>query len=415
MIFELKTETKTIRYDTIAHSFDAQLPNDLVDEVVSSIDNKRECGDFTNKKDKVTNLKLLLGLKCNYSCRYCSQCFDRGISNNKQPKSTTIDSVLVSTFNQYKNIKNIELWGGEPLVYFKTLKYVVEKLRNDIGYRENIHFISNGSLLTDSITDFLIKNNIIVTISHDGVSQKINRNKDDILDDESIVNNIKRLHENGCFASMHIVVTNENVNFFDNSLFFDKKLFDGAPISIEGLVCLSKENIDKIDTFTTESQGTLIECFNMVGRDENLRHRVGGVYTKIAKFIKTLNNPNHKLPKYSCNDSSDSVLSIDLNGNVLTCHTVEHIPELNIGNVLDDNVSFENRNKGFITWDKRNTDCKNCVAFNVCRGGCGVIDNDDHKTYHCMNKWLDGVATISGAIGLLFGERLLSITRVENE
>ena len=115
-------------------------------------------------------LKIQLGLSCNYSCEYCSQRF---VPTAEETSSKHVDKFLENLDSWMKETpKKVEFWGGEPLVYFKTLKPLAEALRikwPDVKFL----MITNGSLLTPEINDWLVEQNFSVGISHDGPGQPV--------------------------------------------------------------------------------------------------------------------------------------------------------------------------------------------------------------------------------------------------
>ena len=81
------------------------------------------------KKSKdIVVLKIQLGLSCNYSCDYCSQKFvERAPETSKKDIDAFLEKLDVLNFDERKGLK-IEFWGGEPFVYWKTLKPLAEAL-----------------------------------------------------------------------------------------------------------------------------------------------------------------------------------------------------------------------------------------------------------------------------------------------
>ena len=60
--------------------------------------------------------------------------------------------------------QNIQLWGGEPLVYIRTLKPLVAELKR-LYPNAKFTMITNGSLLTRGINDWIMDNDIGVSMS----------------------------------------------------------------------------------------------------------------------------------------------------------------------------------------------------------------------------------------------------------
>ena len=129
------------------------------------------------KKSKSARIvKIQMGLSCNYSCDYCSQKFV------ERPKETTPKDIenfmeLFNNleFNEQQGLK-VEFWGGEPFVYWKTMKPLAEAIADRFeSWQKKPVFsvITNGSLLTEEICAWLYSMNFSVSISHDGPGQHV--------------------------------------------------------------------------------------------------------------------------------------------------------------------------------------------------------------------------------------------------
>jgi uncharacterized protein len=121
------------------------------------------------KKSKlITHLKIQLGLSCNYSCDYCSQKFvERMPETSKKDIDAFLEKLNALEFDEQKGLR-IEYWGGEPLVYWKTLKPLAEAINDKFSNWVNkpqLSIITNGSILTDEIIDAnLFKRNVICVL-----------------------------------------------------------------------------------------------------------------------------------------------------------------------------------------------------------------------------------------------------------
>jgi radical SAM protein with 4Fe4S-binding SPASM domain len=72
----------------------------------------------------------------------------------------------------------IGFYGGEPLLEFDTIRRTVDHIQSHpVLRRKDIRYgiSTNGSLLTDEILRFLGKHGFLVTLSHDGTAQDVNR------------------------------------------------------------------------------------------------------------------------------------------------------------------------------------------------------------------------------------------------
>ena len=110
------------------------------------------------KSRKVRIIKIQMGLSCNYSCDYCSQKF---VERAPETSKKDIDNFMVMLdelqYSEKTGLK-VEFWGGEPFVYWKTMKPLAEAIREKFSHwKEQPHFsvITNGSLLTEDICAWL--------------------------------------------------------------------------------------------------------------------------------------------------------------------------------------------------------------------------------------------------------------------
>ncbi len=89
------------------------------------------------------NLRLLIQSQCQYDCFYCP--LKAGISSLEDMKYSTLMR-LCRTLAE-SGIKNVEITGGEPLLY-EDIDGLVRDLKKDIGISQ-VYMTTNGLLLAD--------------------------------------------------------------------------------------------------------------------------------------------------------------------------------------------------------------------------------------------------------------------------
>ena len=122
------------------------------------------------KSRRLTTLKIQLGMACNYHCQYCLQNAYRD-GGARVANEQTVDAFFKILDEQGIKLAvdgQVELWGGEPLVYWKTLKVLLPKIRSRWGDEVLVKMVTNGSLLTKEKVDFLMAHRVTVIVSHDG-------------------------------------------------------------------------------------------------------------------------------------------------------------------------------------------------------------------------------------------------------
>lgn len=143
------------------------------------------------------NLSIYLGSKCNANCTYCH----RDITND-----VSLSDQFLQNISNNNQLRKIKFFGGEPTLYLPEMQSIINALPN----KDVRKWIStNGLLLTDDkVFDFIINNNIIVTVSYDG-SRGLRQYKN-IFDNE---NHLKKLQQ------LDRIDTSTTI-FKDNVLYF---------------------------------------------------------------------------------------------------------------------------------------------------------------------------------------------------
>lgn len=128
-----------------------------------------------SKRERIANFTSLhmfvVTLRCNHSCQYCQvsrQSEDRSAYDMTVPMA---DKALDFTFQSPSPGIKIEFQGGEPLLNFDLIKYIVlEAKRRNITEQRDLVFViaTNLSFLTDEILNFCREHTIQISTSLDG-------------------------------------------------------------------------------------------------------------------------------------------------------------------------------------------------------------------------------------------------------
>jgi len=118
-------------------------------------------------------------LKCNQNCVYC-QAKPKNDINLFMTKETAI-KVLDFIFKSPSQAITIEFQGGEPLLNWDVVKFIVEearKINNEFEKKDlRISMVTNLTLMDDEKLDFLIKNNVSICTSLDGPKYVHDKNR----------------------------------------------------------------------------------------------------------------------------------------------------------------------------------------------------------------------------------------------
>lgn len=144
-----------------------------------------------------TNLHIfVLTNSCNMCCVYC-QAQDSGQEfKGLMTKETAKKAVDIALQSPSENL-TFEFQGGEPLINFEMIKYIVE-YTNSVNENKKVYFtvVSNTLLLTDEMILFFEQNHITVSTSLDGDKETHNSNRPKKIGGgtyEDVCKNLQRL------------------------------------------------------------------------------------------------------------------------------------------------------------------------------------------------------------------------------
>lgn len=348
-------------------------------------------------------IKIQLGLSCNYECNYCLQRF--------VPRADEKSKALLPSFMDKlkKNIKTkpkkIELWGGEPLVYIKTVMPLVEELRTMWGYDVEISMITNGSLLSDPLVDWIMKEDIVIAISHDGPGQDI-RGEDPfkhILAGPAIKRLYKEKKEAGKPFSFNAMVHAQNPDREAIQQWFIDKIGDPDVAIGEGAVIEVYDEGAKENSLVTKEDQLNIRKLSYEQLINQKVNNFGITYQRLDEWFSTMTNGRNLLSLgMKCSMDKESHITVDLSGNVLTCQNVSEVAtapngQSHCGGTIDD------LSKVSITTSKHFTardHCVNCPVVQQCKGGCMYLDGDLFYA-SCNNTYSDYISYFAAAIYFL--------------
>lgn len=352
------------------------------------------------KSREIRVLKIQLGLSCNYSCEYCSQRFVPNIEH----ANTKYMNLFIKNLDNWlaKAPEKIEFWGGEPFVYWKIMKPLAEALREKYP-ATRFSVITNGSMITDEIIDWLYDMGFSLAVSHDGPGQNV-RGPDPFDDREQrklLFKLFNRFLPEGRI-SINSMIHRENMDREKIQKFFED-LFNLAP-----------------DQPFNIGEGGFIDVYDEGGRknvpqnlEEHIAHRrttiqairnssinrFGVVQSRIMEWIDTWSNyrESNTLGQ-KCGMDSEDTIAVDLQGNVVTCQNVTAVSKApngkshKIGHVNQ----FDKIKLNTATHWKFREECSKCPVLQVCKGSCMFLEGEYFKL-SCDAAYSDHVPFFAAA------------------
>ena len=339
---------------------------------------------------------FLLTSECNYNCKYCF-IESRFESSKKSYMSLETATKAIEMIRRNTEKIKIIFYGGEPLLNFKTIKYVVETIKRS-NIQSSFSIITNGSIINNEIITFLKDNNFNVSISLDGLEDTNNKTRIDLNGNGTfnrIVSTIEKLRNNNIKLGISCTINPFNLQK-------TKELLD--VIKRYGINGLGYNFMTKNPnlSFTIEDESQLITS---VLEAEDYWLKNGIIEDKIIKrkLIPYVEGNIVKFRKDCAGYGNQVVITPD--GNVGICHGLWPDMENNaqksyydfdvnyLGKIVQHNIWKE--------WNARTPfnmpQCWNCVAIGACGGGCaknslletGSIWNIDVNTCKITKKVIE--------------------------
>ena len=354
------------------------------------------------RKGDIKTLKISLGLSCNYECGYCSQRF---VPHADQTNPGDVGPFVAQlTANLTSAPARIEFWGGEPFVYWKTLKPLAEALR--VLYpAAHFNIITNGSLLDLEKNAWLEQMGFSVGLSHDGPGYHA-RGADPLDDPEQLAAimdlwaRLKPLGRMSVNAMMHRDnQSRAEVQAWLQARFgADVPIGEGAyidPYDEGGMAAVLRDPAEhmlyRARAFTELRQGRVAN-FSIARQ-------------KIQGFIDSIRNqrPASSVGQKCGMDKPDN-LAVDLAGNVITCQNVSAAALAPNGQAhkighLTDLPSVQL--KTATHWSQRR-DCAACPVLQLCQGSCMFLEGPLWEA-GCNSAYSDNVPFFAAAIEFLTG------------
>jgi uncharacterized protein len=299
----------------------------------------------------------------------------------------------------------IEFWGGEPFLYWKTMRYLGDMLHERYP-NAAFNIVTNGRVLDEEKIAWLDRHNVAVAVSHDGPAHRDNRLYDP-FDTPATAEHLRklfyRLSPKG-LISFNCVLANNNPSLAAIREYIAAHLgcrAENVPLSTEEIVLPYEAGGQSLSPAGPEEHHRMFEQF--------YRELITGkalpvlnVKEKLEDFFHSLaqGRPSHALGQ-RCGMDREDTIAVDLKGNVLTCQNAAAGDGHRIGTTEDFNAIRLNT---AWHWSKRN-ECPSCPVLQLCKGSCLRLEGELWQTA-CNTSRTYNMAVFAAGIFFLTGERL---------
>lgn len=327
---------------------------------------------------------------CNLACSYChAQPLPFDSKNLQSMDKETAKKVVNFIFQTKSNNVSIEFQGGEPLLNFDTVRYIIEqgKELNKI-HKKNLLFsvVSNLTKMDDDILKYLIKNNVGICTSLDGPKPIHNKNRryfgsmNGSYDDVSYwINRIKKEYQyevNALLVTTRFSLPHPE----DIVLEYARQGLQNIHLKFLSRLGFAEKSFDKIG-YTPEEYYQFWKIAHMaitdLNKDGYLLREI--LTNNILKKIKVL--PTYYTDLDSPCGGITGQLAYNYQGNVYTCDEGRQFDFFKIGEVNKhmQEIITSNNSCDFISSSVNNNYiCDNC-AFNPFCGVCPVLNYSETK------------------------------------
>lgn len=320
---------------------------------------QKKCASYAQAFAKeILSLTIATTTHCNFRCPYC---YEEGAEKSTMKRDVEDAIIKLIEDNPAKSAL-ITWYGGEPLLNFKTIKHIMEILKNEYKKKKiNYSMVTNGYLLDKRKVNFLKQFEVdSIQITLDGLKD---------------TNDKTRILKNGAGSFDKII---ENLRYavinmpkcqFAIRVNIDKKNIKEYPQLHEFLKSEFKEisNLYIYHQFIVDYTGKTPEC---IGNKED--------YLYNSSLLRDHNINDFKLyPSFStggCIANGINGFVIDPNGNTCRCWVEIGKQDKITGTIMENNNIKPNPtliSKYMVTGDMyENKKCRDCFFFPNCGGGC---------------------------------------------
>jgi len=320
---------------------------------------------------------FILSDLCNFGCKYCFIRNDMASDYRQQNMTMEVATKGIEMFARlvardaarFNEDKSIIFYGGEPLLNGPVLRSLILQIQeykktNRLPQKLQVSLVTNGSLITPEIADFLKQHDVGVGISIDGDAAATNSCRcyaDGRPVFPDVLKAITTCQKAGVNLSLSVTLTEQSVVDFDRTL---KTLLDIAPNSIGFNMIVTDKHFSVPDWYNEKVSACMVRAF------EEFRQRgipEDRIMRKATAFSESRVYP------FDCGATGGNQIVVAPDGRVGICHG--YLAERKYFVTSVDDTAFDPQSDPvYQEWAKRTPlrmpECQTCPALGICGGGC---------------------------------------------
>ena len=335
----------------------------------------------------IKSMCLHISHDCNLRCKYCfASTGDFGKGRKLMPVETgkkAIDFLLTHSGNRH----NLELdfFGGEPLMNWDAVKEIVDyAISKEEEYNKKFRFTvtTNGVLLDDDSIDYINKEMKNVVLSLDG-RKCVNDNmrltingkgsydifvpKFQKLVEKRLQGDNKEYYARGTFTKNNLDFAQDVYHIADD-LGFDQ-------LSVEPVIADASEPY----AITEEDLPTIFAEYEKLAVEMIRRKKAEGRCFNFFHFMIDLDQGPCAIKRLRGCGCGNEYVSVTPDGDIYPCHQFVGNDEWKMGNLDDETLDIEMKDKFACSNIYTKEGCKDCWCKFYCSGGCNANNYSFNK------------------------------------
>lgn len=382
----------------LVEEFSSEASESEIKEIYSELLSLQNSGQLFSEDDykrftcmmkgaPIKSMCLHISHDCNLRCKYCfASTGDFGKGRKLMPVETgkkAIDFLLTHSGNRH----NLELdfFGGEPLMNWDAVKEIIAYARSkEEEYNKKFRFTvtTNGMLLNDESIDFINEEMSNVVLSLDGrkcVNDAMRVTEGGRGSYDVFVPKFQKLVEkrrNGKYKEYYArgTFTKNNLDFANDVYHIADDLgFD--QLSVEPVIADPSEPY----ALTEADLPRIYEEYEKLAVEMIRRKKEDGGCFNFFHFMIDLDQGPCAIKRLRGCGCGNEYVSVTPDGDIYPCHQFVGHDEWKMGNLEDETLDLEMKDKFACSNIYTKDGCKDCWCKFYCSGGCNANNYSFNK------------------------------------
>jgi uncharacterized protein len=366
------------------------------------------------KRIPLTTLVMNVTSKCNLACTYCYEYGeDKIVEASRKPRFMNEETARQSVDFMFAEsgespMVHLTFFGGETLLNFKVLKSALAYAKEravTLGKTVDTSLTTNATLLREEIIDWIVENDVGVTVSMDGGREHQDRFRvfsNGMGSYDVVLPNIRMLLERHRRRPVGARVTLTKQNLDVESIY--RHLRDEIGFWEVGFAPVTT-SWQRDYAIQEDGFEAMLGQFQRLAQ-EFLQYALAGKHHGFSNVRDTLEEIHKGMSKaYPCG-AGLGLMGVATDGDVALCHRFAGSDSHKIGSVtggVDRGKQDDFLMKHHIA---NKTDCSTCWARPLCAGGCyheahtryGASERPNLHYCEWIRRWTDTCLQVYGAL-----------------